>query len=113
MTTRELEAFPTNTVIQNPVLVYPHVRVKDKDRVISSQSTSRAVKRNNSGVMYTVDNCVYYGILQKVILAKQCDGSQYYYALVLRLHQVMYFLCCDTVTNSKLNEHIIAFHPPW
>ena len=65
MMSGELDALPTNTIVQHPALIYPHLCVKDKDRVISSQCTSTAVKWNNSGVVYTIDNHIFYGILPR------------------------------------------------
>ena len=99
LTSCELEAIREASIdVPDPLFVYPHLVLKDKNRIITSQASSRAVKRNNSCVKYTKNNSDCYGALQTLILVGEFGGQQCCYALVQCLDQAMLFLCSDTVT---------------
>ena len=89
------------------IMTYPHLLLTEKDRLITSLSSSKAVKRNNSCVMYTSSERNHFGVLVKLCLV---DST--FFALLRTLHQADLHLCQDSVTDAKLNQHIIAFHPP-
>lgn len=108
LSTAERAAFESiNICIPDHIMTYPHLLLTEKDRLITSLSSSKAVKRNNSCVMYRSSETNQFGVLVKLCLV---DST--YFALLRTLHQADLHLCQDSVTDAKLNQHVIAFHPP-
>ena len=115
LTHEEAVAFTAAGVhIPDHLFVYRHLLLVESDRLITSESCSRATKRNNSCVKYEsgegLNSC--FGILKKLVMVKDCNRTETCYALLQTLRRASFQLCHDSITNAKLNDHIIAFHPP-
>ena len=112
----EAAAF-ANAGIDLPVhiFVYRHLLLTKKDRLITSESCSKATKRNNSCVVYESTarrSGVTCGILRKLVMLKDENETEVYYVLLHTLRPASFELCYDSVTDAKLGDHIVAFHPP-
>ena len=90
------------------LFVYPHLSLSN-NRIICSKSCSRANKCNNSCVKFIKNDVLQYGILQKLILL---DPDQQCYGMIQQLRPAPSSLCCDSITNAEINDHIISFYPP-
>ena len=104
-------------IIPNHLFVYPRLYLADKDRSISSESCCRAIKRNNSCIVYRTDEGpANYGILKNLFFLNDSSvplsPSPQCYALVQCLSPAPMVLCHDPITQAQLNSHIISFHPP-
>lgn len=43
---------------------------------------------------------------------KDENETEVYYVLLHTLRPPSFELCCDPITDAKLGDHIVAFHPP-
>ena len=96
------------------VFVYRHLLLTKEDRLITSESCSRATKRNNSCVVYKSArrSGVTCGILKKLVMLMDSNETEVCYGLLQTLRPASFELCHDSITGAKLDDHIIAFHPP-
>ena len=89
---------------------YSQLYIIEKNRIINSSSTSRALKRDNSCVAFTDNDTTSeysYGLLQKLIkVDTQCV------AIVLQLRKTSFNFCDNDKKNDKFQKHFIAFHLP-
>ena len=111
---QEAAAFASAGIqVPDHIFVYRHLLLTEKDRLITSESCSRATKRNNSCVVY--ETCMAsgdtYGILRKLVILKDSSETEVCYGLLQRLRPANFELCHDPITDAKLDDHIIAFHP--
>ena len=82
---QEAAAFTSAGIhIPDHVLVYGHLLLVKKDRIITSEFCSRATKRNNSCVVYesTRTSGVTCGILRKLVILKDSNESVVCYGLL-------------------------------
>ena len=118
LTQREADVLTeSDLIIPNHLFVYPRLYLADKDLSISSESCCRAIKRNNSCIVYRTDEGpANYGILKKLFFLNDSSvplsPSPQCYALVQCLSPAPMVLCHDPITQAQLNSHIISFHPP-
>lgn len=90
-------------------VMYPKIYIVSRDRTVMSKFCSRSVKRNDSCIKYSDAGICHYGIVKKIVLdatSEQC------YVFIYHLHPATVQLCCDTITNAKLNDHVSSFQPP-
>ena len=108
---KDLDLFNTGdiTVPQCSVTSYKKIHLVNLGRIIKV-SSQRKTMRDNSGVIF-MDNtglpC--YGRLQKVLYfndEKKC------FAIIQTFSPGTKRLCEDSLTNAKLNDHIIAMNVP-
>ena len=45
-------------------------------------------------------------------MLKEWNETEACYALLHVLRPASFELCCDSITDAKLGDHIVAFHPP-
>lgn len=104
----EASLFEGAGITIEPYMFYSHVSLVEKDRTITPKSCSRSIKRNDLCVKYTASGTSKYGILQRIVFnttTTQC------YALIYQLLPAPVLLCQDSISEAKLNEHIISFNP--
>lgn len=93
----ECQAFKhKNVCISDHIMTYPHLLLTEKDRVITSLTSSKATKRNNSCVMYNISDgngtCIHFGVLVKLILTDS-SGTGNFFALLQTLRPADFHLC--------------------
>lgn len=91
---------------------YNLIHLMSHNRLIRSKVGSKAVLRNNSGIVYvsnTGDIC--YGQLIN-ILVFQTAKTQQGFAIILSLPYSSFKLCHDDVTHAMINDHIVSLQRP-
>ena len=95
--------------LPSQVVVYYKLYLKDVGRVINSGSSSRSTLRDNSGLVYTnLHGSFCYGKLVRILLSPNHDGDGY--AVITPLHPCDDGICHDSVTNAKIDDHIVSLH---
>lgn len=97
------------TMASSEVLVYSGMTVSNS--TITSAIRSQSTKRDNSCVMIDGGECAW-GLIQKVFSFKS-DDSPSYYCLVTLLPLASEQVCKDTLTNARLEDHLVVCDPPW
>lgn len=92
------------------VMTYPKVVIANH-RVVSAEIRSRAIKRNNSCILYKSEEHFCYGIVQKVFVLHECETTKCF-LLVKCLDPAPLKLCDDQVTHANLAKHFTVFYPP-
>lgn len=101
-------AVPENSA----ALAYSKLHLRNSNRFITAKPTSRSLLRDNSGVMYTDSTgSMCYGQLQNIILLES-DQEVKACAVVLQFPPAQQGLCKDSVTNARLNDHLVTLHTP-
>ena len=95
---------PTEAVLYSKVVIANH-------QVVSAQMRSRAIKRNNSCILYNSEEHYCYGIVQKIIVF-QDSGTMKCFLQVNCLDPAPLKVCDDQVTHANLKKHFITFYPP-
>ena len=90
------------------VILYKKIHLVILNRIIKVFPRKRTM-RDNSGVVFKNSAGIYcYGRLQKVL----CLDYMQKYAIVQKFSPSTKILCEDSLTNAKLNDHIIAMNVP-
>ena len=91
---------------------YKSLHLINKNRIIKTQLSSKAVLRDNSGVVYlTCGATAKFGQLQKLLVFDN-NGLRKAYAVVSCLDATNEKLCNDSVTDANLNDHIVLLKIP-
>ena len=91
---------------------YKSLHLINKNRIIKTQLSSKAVLRDNSGVVYLTSGATAkFGRLQKLLVFEN-NALRKAYAVVLCLDGTTEKLCNDSVTDANLNDHIVLLKIP-
>lgn len=91
---------------------YKSLHLINKNRIIKTQLGSKAVLRDNSGVVYLATaGIISFGQLQKFVVFES-NGIKKAYAVISCLEATTEQLCKDSVTAAKLNDHIVSLKIP-
>jgi len=85
------------------------MHLTENNRIIKSRINSKAVLRDNSGIIFTIANGNNYGEFQKLLVL-----DNYAFALVkpFNICSADFMLCEDNVTDAQLNEHMVPLSLP-
>ena len=97
---------PSAEVLYYPQLLLPH-------HTITSATRARTTKRSNSCVMLNnLHQQVCWGVLVECIFSFKNNNKPAYYCLVTLLFLSPNPICTDTITNAKLQDHLLTCMPP-
>ena len=89
--------------------IYPKIYLAEKNRIVTTLSSSRAQKRVNSCIVYiNADvNEHNYGLVQKLVML-----DTHTFAIIICLKKAAQQLYNNRITKTNFDEHFIAFLPP-
>ena len=86
---------------------YKHLHLINKNKIIKTQLSSKAILRDNSGVVYlTTGGTISFRQLQKFVVF-EINRIRKAFAVISCLEATTEQLCKDSVTAAKLNNHIV------
>ena len=96
----------------NSINQYKSLHLINKNRIIKTQLSSKAILRDNSGVVYlTTGGTIGFGQLQKFVVF-EINRTRTAFAVISCLEATTEQLCKDSVTAAKLNDHIVSLKIP-
>ena len=99
---------------EKTALAYSKLHLRNTNRFITAKPRSRSRIRDNSGVMYKDrTGSICYGQLENIFLFESNQDVQVF-AKILYLPpaRVQEGLCTDSVTDARLNDHIVTLNTP-
>lgn len=107
---RDLFAASSITLPQSQVTVYNKLYLKKTGRVVCGEKGSRSILRDNSGVIYQATTEYHYGKLLMAFVIEADDNLCY--AVVAPLPRSGERICKDSMTDAKLDDHLISLVSP-
>lgn len=98
------------TTPSSEVLFYPQLTLPSS--IVTAATSARTTKRNNSCIIFCNEQReVCLGLVETIFSFMHTTGQPDYYCLVSLLVPSPTQACMDTITNTRLNDHLIACIP--
>ena len=95
------------TVPRLSVKLYKKIHLIIPNRIITITTKT---KRDNSGIIFMKAGVLTYGRLEKILCFYENCTLKTHYVVIEEFSQSSNQLCKDTVTDSKLNDHIVVLN---